>query len=58
MNFNPLRTIPLNDIAVVLPFNLFLQCADAGMDYSDIVKKAIDWREDNIMTNFTGGTPV
>ena len=58
VNFNPLRTIPLHNSAVVLPFDLFLQCADAGMNYRDIVLKAIDWRRDYIEKNFAGKIPV
>ena len=58
VNFNCLPTIPLHDSAVVLPFALFLQCADAGMNYGDIVLKAIDWRRDYIEKNFAGKIPV
>ena len=58
VNFNPLRTIPLHNSAVVLPFDLFLQYADAGMNYRDIVLKAIDWRRDYIEKNFAGKIPV
>lgn len=58
VNFNPLRTIPLHNSAVVLPFDLFLQYADAGMNYRDIVLKAIDWRRNYIEKNFAGKIPV
>jgi hypothetical protein len=58
VNFNCLPTIPLHNSAVVLPFDLFLQCADAGMNYRDIVLKAIDWRRDYIEKNFAGKIPV
>ena len=58
VNFNCLPTIPLHDSAVVLPFDLFLQCADAGMDYKDIVKRAIAWRKDNIEKNYAGKVSV
>ena len=54
VNFNPLRTIPLHDSAVVLPFDLFLQCADDGIAYAEIVKRAIAWRKDNIEKNYAG----
>ena len=33
VNFNPLRTIPLHDSAIVYPFDLFLKCADEKKDY-------------------------
>ena len=52
VNFDCLRTIPLHDTAVVLPFDEFLKCADAGMAYFDIVKRAIDWRKTNITNNY------
>lgn len=58
VNFNCLPTIPLHDSAVVLPFDLFLRCADAGMDYKDIVQRAIAWRKDNIKSNYTGKDAV
>lgn len=58
VNFNCLPTIPLHDSAVVLPFDLFLQYADAGTNYRDIVLKAIDWRRDYIKKNFAGKIPV
>jgi len=58
VNFNCLRTVPLNDTAVVLPFSLFLECADAGDKYSDIVKKAIEWRKGNVSSSYKKGHPV
>lgn len=58
VNFNCLPTIPLYDSAVVLPFDLFLQCADAGMDYKDIVQRAIAWRKSYIENNYTGKDAV
>ena len=58
VNFNCLSTIPLHDSAVVLPFDLFLQCADDGVDYTDIVKRAIAWRKDNIEKNYAGQSAV
>ena len=58
VNFNCLSTIPLHDSAVVLPFDLFLQCADDGVDYTDIVERAIAWRKDNIEKNYAGQSAV
>ena len=58
VNFNCLPTIPLRDIAVVLPFDLFLQCADKGMAYHEIVQLAITWRKNNIASNYAGKAPV
>ena len=58
VNFNCLPMIPLHDTAVVLPFNLFLQCADKGMAYKEIVQLAITWRKDNIASNYAGKAPV
>lgn len=58
VNFDCLRTIPLNDTAVVLPFDLFLECADAGDKYSDIVKKAIAWRKGIVSEPYTDEHPV
>lgn len=58
VNFNCLSTIPLHDSAVVLPFDLFLQCADDGVDYTDIVERAIAWRKDNIEKNYAGQSGV
>lgn len=58
VNFNCLPTIPLHDSAVVLPFGLFFQCADAGMDYKDIVQRAIAWRKSYIENNYTGKDAV
>lgn len=58
VNFNCLSAIPLHDSAVVLPFDLFLQCADAGMDYKDIVQRAIAWRKENIEKNYASKVPV
>lgn len=58
VNFDCLRTIPLNDTAVVLPFGLFLECADAGDKYSDIVKKAIAWRKGIVSEPYTDEHPV
>lgn len=54
VNFNCLPAIPLHDVAVVLPFDLFLQCADDGMAYQEIVQRAIAWRKSNIESNYTG----
>lgn len=58
VNFNCLRVIPLHDTAVVLPFSLFLQHADAGSEYHEIVQAAIAWRKSNITRHHTGGEPV
>lgn len=58
VNFNPLRTIPLHDSAVVYPFNLFLKCADEKKDYQDIVKRAVAWRKSNIESEYTNEVPV
>ena len=58
VNFNCLRAIPLHDTAVVLPFDLFLQCADAGKTYQEIVQRAIAWRKENIIANYTGRSAV
>ena len=58
VNFNCLRVIPLHDTAVVLPFSLFLQHADAGSEYHEIVQAAIAWRKDNIARHHTEGEPV
>ena len=58
VNFDCLQVIPLHDKAVALPFDLFLQCADADMAYQDIVKRAIIWRKDNIANNFASKEPV
>ena len=58
VNFDCLRTIPLHDTAVVLPFKLFLQCADAGKAYKEIVQRAITWREEHITKNYMGGLAV
>lgn len=58
VNFNPFRTVPLHDSAVVYPFDLFLKCADKGMDYQDIVKWAVAWRKSNIESKYTNEAPV
>lgn len=58
VNFNPLRTIPLHDSAVVFPFDLFLNCADKKMDYQKIVKLAVDWRKANIESKYADEIPV
>ena len=58
VNFNCLPTIPMHDSAVVLPFDLFLQCADDGVAYSEIVKRAIAWRKSYIENNYTGKDAV
>ena len=73
VNFDCLRTIPLHDSAVVLPFELFLQyadavcadakcpyakCAYADRAYQDIVQKAKEWRMDNIRNNYKYKCPV
>lgn len=58
VNFNPLRTIPLHDSAVVYPFDLFLKCADEKKDYQDIVKRAVAWRKSNIESKYTNEVPV
>lgn len=58
VNFNCLPAIPLRDIAIVLPFDLFLQCADKGMAYQEIVQLAITWRKNNIASNYAGKAPV
>lgn len=58
VNFNPLRTIPLHDSAVVYPFDLFLKCADEKKDYPDIVKRAVAWRKSNIENEYTNEVPV
>lgn len=58
VNFECLRTIPLHDTAVLLPFYRFLQCADDGMTYQEIVLCAIAWRENNIISNYAGGAAV
>ena len=58
VNFNPLRTIPLHDSAVVYPFDLFLKCANEKKDYQDIVKRAVAWRKSNIENEYTNKVPV
>lgn len=58
VNFNCLRVIPPHDTAVVLPFSLFLQHADAGSEYHEIVRAAIAWRKSNIARHHTDGEPV
>lgn len=58
VNYNCLRAIPLHDTAVVLPFDLFLQCADAGKTYQEIVQRAIAWRKENIINHYTGRSAV
>ncbi len=58
VNFNCLPMIPLHDSAVVLPFDKFLQCADDGVAYSEIVQRAIAWRKDNIEKNYAGKVSV
>ena len=58
VNFNPLRTIPLHDSAVVYPFDLFLKCANEKKDYQDIVKRAVAWRKSNIESKYTNEVPV
>ena len=58
VNFNPLRTIPLHDSAVVYPFDLFLKCADEKKDYQDVVKRAVAWRKSNIESKYTNEVPV
>ena len=58
VNFDCLATIPLHDTAVVLPFDEFLRCADDGIAYSEIVKRAIVWRKDSIEKNYAGKVPV
>lgn len=58
VNFNPLRTIPLHDSAVVYPFDLFLKCANEKKDYPDIVKRAVAWRKSNIENEYTNKVPV
>lgn len=58
VNFNPLRTVPLHDSAVVYPFGLFLQCADKKMKYQAIVEKAVVWRKDNIESKYADEIPV
>lgn len=64
VNFNPLRTIPFHDSAVVLPFSLFLHYADRKQfankqeHYQYIVDKAIEWREENIKGNYTSMIPI
>lgn len=65
VNFNPLRTIPLHDSAVVYPFDLFLQYADEKKgskdivkDYQDLVQRAIAWRKSNIESKYTNEVPV
>lgn len=64
-NFNPLRTIPLHDSAVVYPFDLFLKFADEKKDsqdivkdYQDLVRRAIAWRKSNIESKYTNEAPV
>lgn len=54
VNFNPLRTIPLHDSAVVYPFDLFLKCADETKDYQDIAKAYKDIVKDykDIVKNY------
>lgn len=58
VNFNCLATIPLYDTAVILPFDEFLRCADNDMEYGNIVKQAIAWREKNIEKNYMKGSAV
>lgn len=65
VNFNPLRTIPLHNSAVVYPFDLFLQYADEKKgskdivkDYQDLVQRAIAWRKSNIESKYTNEVPV
>ena len=58
VNFNCLPMFPYNDMAVVLPFDLFLKCADAGMGYADIVARAIEYRKSQIIKYHDLGIPV
>lgn len=58
VNFNCLAAIPMFDTAVVYPFDLFLQCADADKTYKEIVQRAIAWREEYITNNYMGGFAV
>ena len=58
VNFNCLPMFPYNDMAVVLPFDLFLKCADAGMGYADIVARAIEYRKSQIIKYHHLGIPV
>ena len=58
VNFDCLATIPLHDIAVVLPFVEFLRCADADKAYEEIVRQAIDWRKKNIEEKYPSKSAV
>lgn len=58
VNFNCLSMFPYNDMAVVLPFDIFLKCADAGMNYAGIVSRATEYRESQIMEYYNLGNPI
>lgn len=47
-----------NDMAVVLPFDIFLKFADVGMGYADIVARAIEYRKSQIIKYHHLGIPV
>lgn len=58
VNFPCVRCIPYDDIAVALPFEQFIECADRGMQYAKIVEKAKAWRETNIAQNIGNENPL